>query len=33
MILAIAIQNIPEGMSAAIQMAEAGFGRARQFGI
>src|SRR6478735_8542830 len=30
-ILAIAIQNIPEGTSVAIPMAEAGFGRARQF--
>lgn len=31
-ILAIAIQNIPEGTSVAIPMAEAGFGRTRQFG-
>lgn len=31
MILAIAIQNIPEGTSVAIPMAEAGFGRGRQF--
>ena len=31
MILAIAIQNIPEGTSVAIPMEEAGFGRARQF--
>ena len=30
-ILAIGIQNIPEGTSVAIPMAEAGFGRARQF--
>ena len=30
-ILAIAIQNIPEGTSVAIPMEEAGFGRARQF--
>lgn len=30
-ILAIAIQNIPEGTSVAIPMQEAGFGRARQF--
>ncbi|HSS31827.1 MAG TPA: ZIP family metal transporter [Solirubrobacterales bacterium] len=30
-ILAIAIQNIPEGTSVAIPMAEAGFGRRRQF--
>jgi ZIP family zinc transporter len=30
-ILAIAVQNIPEGTSVAIPMAEAGFGRARQF--
>jgi ZIP family zinc transporter len=30
-ILAIAIQNIPEGTSVAIPMAEAGFGRSRQF--
>jgi ZIP family zinc transporter len=30
-ILAIAIQNIPEGTSVAVPMAEAGFGRARQF--
>lgn len=30
-ILAIAIQNIPEGTSVAIPMASAGFGRARQF--
>jgi Predicted divalent heavy-metal cations transporter len=30
-ILAIAIQNIPEGTSVAIPMAEAGFSRARQF--
>jgi len=30
-ILAIAIQNIPEGTSVAIPMREAGFGRARQF--
>jgi ZIP family zinc transporter len=30
-ILAIAIQNIPEGTSVAIPMAVAGFGRARQF--
>jgi ZIP family zinc transporter len=30
-ILAIAIQNIPEGTSVAIPMADAGFGRARQF--
>jgi zinc transporter, ZIP family len=30
-ILAIAIQNVPEGTSVAIPMAEAGFGRARQF--
>ncbi|HSK50629.1 MAG TPA: ZIP family metal transporter [Solirubrobacterales bacterium] len=30
-ILAIAIQNIPEGTSVAIPMAEAGFGRGRQF--
>jgi ZIP family zinc transporter len=30
-ILAIAIQNIPEGTSVAIPMAEAGFGPARQF--
>lgn len=32
-ILAIAIQNIPEGTSVAIPMAEAGFGRARQFWV
>ncbi|MBK5219304.1 MAG: hypothetical protein JJE35_05920 [Thermoleophilia bacterium] len=31
MIVAIAIQNIPEGTSVAIPMAEAGFGRGRQF--
>ena len=31
MILAIAIQNIPEGTSVAIPMAEAGFSRTRQF--
>jgi ZIP family zinc transporter len=30
-IVAIAIQNIPEGTSVAIPMAEAGFGRGRQF--
>ncbi len=30
-ILAIAIQNVPEGTSVAIPMEEAGFGRARQF--
>jgi ZIP family zinc transporter len=30
-ILAIAIQNIPEGTSVAIPMAAAGFSRARQF--
>jgi zinc transporter, ZIP family len=30
-ILAIAIQNVPEGTSVAIPMAAAGFGRARQF--
>jgi zinc transporter, ZIP family len=30
-ILAIAIQNIPEGTSVAIPMEEAGFGRSRQF--
>jgi ZIP family zinc transporter len=30
-ILAIAIQNIPEGTSVAIPMAEAGFSRSRQF--
>ena len=30
-ILAIAIQSIPEGTSVAIPMAEAGFGRGRQF--
>ena len=30
-ILAIAIQNIPEGTTVAIPMAEAGFSRARQF--
>jgi zinc transporter, ZIP family len=30
-ILAITIQNIPEGTSVAIPMAEAGFGRGRQF--
>jgi zinc transporter, ZIP family len=30
-ILAIAIQNVPEGTSVAIPMQEAGFGRARQF--
>jgi ZIP family zinc transporter len=30
-ILAIGIQNIPEGTSVAIPMAEAGFGRARQY--
>lgn len=30
-ILAIAIQNIPEGTSVAIPMAEAGFGRTRMF--
>ncbi len=30
-ILAIGIQNIPEGTSVAIPMAEAGFGRGRQF--
>lgn len=30
-ILAIAIQNVPEGTSVAIPMAEAGFGRTRQF--
>ena len=30
-ILAIAIQNIPEGTSVAIPMQEAGFGRGRQF--
>jgi ZIP family zinc transporter len=30
-ILAIAIQNVPEGTSVAIPMATAGFGRARQF--
>ena len=31
MILAIAIQNIPEGTSVAIPMEEAGFSRGRQF--
>lgn len=31
MILAIAIQNIPEGTSVAIPMAAAGFSRTRQF--
>ena len=31
MILAIAIQNVPEGTSVAIPMESAGFGRARQF--
>jgi ZIP family zinc transporter len=30
-ILAIAIQNVPEGTSVAIPMAEAGLGRRRQF--
>ncbi len=30
-ILAIGIQNVPEGTSVAIPMAEAGFGRGRQF--
>lgn len=30
-IVAIAVQNIPEGTSVAIPMREAGFGRARQF--
>ncbi|HEY2334141.1 MAG TPA: ZIP family metal transporter [Solirubrobacterales bacterium] len=30
-ILAIAIQNVPEGTSVAIPMEQAGFGRARQF--
>lgn len=30
-ILAIALQNVPEGTSVAIPMAEAGFSRARQF--
>jgi ZIP family zinc transporter len=30
-IVAIAIQNVPEGTSVAIPMAEAGFGRGRQF--
>ncbi|HEX5929449.1 MAG TPA: ZIP family metal transporter [Solirubrobacterales bacterium] len=30
-IVAIAIQNVPEGTSVAIPMAEAGFGRRRQF--
>jgi ZIP family zinc transporter len=30
-ILAIAIQNVPEGTAVAIPMAEAGFGRSRQF--
>jgi zinc transporter, ZIP family len=30
-ILAIAIQNVPEGTTVAIPMAEAGFGRGRQF--
>jgi ZIP family zinc transporter len=30
-IVAIAIQNVPEGTSVAIPMQEAGFGRARQF--
>jgi zinc transporter, ZIP family len=30
-IVAIALQNIPEGTSVAIPMAEAGYGRARQF--
>jgi ZIP family zinc transporter len=30
-ILAIGIQNVPEGTSVAIPMAEAGFGRAQQF--
>jgi zinc transporter, ZIP family len=30
-ILAISIQNVPEGTSVAIPMAEAGFGRAHQF--
>jgi ZIP family zinc transporter len=30
-ILAIGIQNVPEGTSVAIPMQEAGFGRARQF--
>ena len=32
-ILAIAIQNIPEGTSVAIPMAAAGFGRGRQFWV
>ncbi|MGD9736022.1 MAG: ZIP family metal transporter [Solirubrobacterales bacterium] len=32
-ILAIAIQNVPEGTSVAIPMAEAGFSRARQFWV
>ena len=31
MIVAIALQNIPEGTSVAIPMAAAGFGRAQQF--
>ena len=31
MILAIALQNIPEGTSVAIPMEAAGFGRAQQF--
>lgn len=31
MILAIGIQNVPEGTSVAIPMAAAGFGRGRQF--
>lgn len=33
MIVAIAIQNIPEGTSVAIPMEQAGFGRARQFWV
>jgi zinc transporter, ZIP family len=32
-IVAIAIQNIPEGTSVAVPMEEAGFGRARQFWV
>jgi zinc transporter, ZIP family len=32
-ILAIGIQNVPEGTSVAIPMQEAGFGRARQFWV
>lgn len=32
-IVAIAIQNIPEGTSIAVPMEEAGFGRARQFWV